>query len=160
MKKINILLILLLCFTFTACNKSISFGVSQKYYLTENEQEYSLDNLIVKKYENLINIDSLNVPLNKYIFSKKYNVYIGVSFSVPANKLADIYKNNEKYQIIESQNESNAVNLFFSKENEFFYSYIYDSSKDKLTYILTLETDSANVKHKYEQNFLKQKLQK
>jgi hypothetical protein len=143
---------------FLSCTESVKFGISQKYYLNEKEKETFLDEYIVQKYKNIINVDTLKVPLNKFITSKNYRVYIGVSFSSDANNLYSFYKNDSLFSFIDNHINTDNISIFFKKGNAFFYSFIYDSQKDKYTYILTLESDSLTVNHIYYDDFLSKKI--
>lgn len=158
MKIKQILLIVVLIILISACSTSGRFGVSQKYNLDKNEREIQLNNLIIQNYETLINIDTLNFPLNKYILSKKYNVYIGVSFYSKAKEIPAIYQNDSSYLFYINNIEENNASILFKKENTFCYSYIFDDKSDKLTYFLTLTADSATVNSKFSESFLKEKL--
>jgi len=141
-----------------SCSSSGKFGVTQRYYLEQGETERALDKFIVEKYANLINVDTLNVPLNKFINSKNYKVYIGVSLNAKANKLHSFYKNDTLFRFIESRIAKDSISMFFKKKNEFYYSLIYNSQKDNYTYILTLESDSTTINNKFNTNFLYKKI--
>ncbi len=149
--------ILLSAFLFS-CNSALRFGVSQKYNLDENEKTSKLDKAIVAKYEAIINVDTLNIPLNKFVSTKKYKVYIGVSFACTSTNLFSIYNKKDSFNIIDKTINKTDVSMFFKKGNDFFYSYLYDSEKDKLTYVLTLESDSLLAKEKFDVRFLSKKI--
>jgi len=159
--KYKTVFIVIIFFSITlllSCSSSGRFGVSQKYYLEQGENERVLDKFLVDKYEKIINIDTLNVPLNKFINSKNYKVYIGVSFSTNAINLYSFYKKDTLFRFLEKRIANDSISLFFKKQNEFYYSFIYNSQKDKFTYILTLESDSTTVNKKYNDNFLPKKI--
>lgn len=149
---------IIMAFVFASCSPSVRFGMSQKYGLNKGEQAVKLDNDIIGIYENTINIDSLNYPLNKCVASKKYKIFIGVSFQNKANEIANFYQNSTAYSVFKTDNTKNNVSLLFNKDSAFLYSYIYDSPKDKLTYFLTLEADSATSNKMYKNDYLKNRL--
>lgn len=157
-KSIIIVIVFIYSFLLLSCSSVGKFGYSQRYFLEQGETERELDKSLVEKYEKIINIDTLNVPLNKYINSKKYKVYIGVSFNANANKLYLFYKKDSLFTFIQNRISNDSITLFFKKQNEFYYSLIYNSQKDKFTYILTLESDSSTVNNKFNINFLQKKI--
>lgn len=143
---------------FTSCNPSVRFGKSQKYSLSDNEHEVAISQGIVDHYETIINIDTLNYPLNKYIISNEYKVYIGVSFVNKSAEITNFYRNNETYTIHDANYEKSSASMFFEKESLYCYSFIYDSEVDKLTYFLTIEADSAVSYNKFREDLLKIKV--
>ena len=145
-------------FVLASCNSSVRFGISQKYKLNKDEHNVKLDDIIVKKYENIINIDTLNYPLNKYIVSKNYKIFIGVSFNSKTKDIVNFYQNNETYYVFDANLSENENSMYFNKDAHFLYSYIYDSKKDKLTYFLTLEADSTTCIKMYKSDYLKTRL--
>jgi len=143
---------------FVSCSSSLRFGISQRYYIEKSETERPLDKFVLDKYENIINIDTLNIPLNKFIRSKQYKVYIGVSFSVKANALYSVYRQDTTFSFLQDKVNKDTVSVYFKKYNDYYYSLIYNSIKDNLTYILVMESDSVVVKNKFKDDFLIKKI--
>lgn len=156
--KVFSILGIVILFLIFSCSSSGRFGISQRYYLDKSEQERPLDKFIVEKYEGIINIDTLNVPLNKFIVTKHYKVYIGVSFNANANTLYSIYKNDTSFKFYQDVILLDTVSVFFKKHGDYYYSILYNSPKDKFTYILTLTSDSITVNEKYKSSFLINKI--
>jgi len=147
-----------LIFIFSACNNNLDFGVSQKYILFQNEKQLPLDQLTVDIYESLINIDTLNVPINKFLKGTNYKVYIGVSFFNSTQKLFDIYSKDSSFSILSKKITPNDISMFFLKNGKCFYSHIYDSKNDKFAYVLTMDADSLVVKTNYDTAFFSKKI--
>lgn len=160
MNKVLPLFLVLTVFLFAACDSSVRFGISQKYQMAEGERQGPLDGRIVSKYESVINVDTLNLPLNKFIYTTGYKVYIGVSFSVRSQELLNLYSSKPAYRVIDQQTTDQGVMFTFAKSGEFFYSYLFDAPDDQLTYLLTLEADSATVQSKFNSQFLSTKVAK
>ena len=156
--KTRLISIIVIIIFIVSCSSSGHFGITQRYYLNKNETERPLDKFVVEKYEKIINIDTLNIPLNKYITSKNYKVYIGIAFTTNTKELYNFYQNDTSYLFIKKIISSNTANVFFKKHNEFYYSLFYNSNKDKFTYVLTLESDSAFVEQCFQGNFLLNKI--
>ncbi len=143
---------------FTACNSTGRYGMSQKYNLQTPEREIPLNQTIVDKYEAIINTDTLNIPLNKYIAGQKYKVYIGVALSSTLDDLYQRFSKDTAHSIYLSDKKTDAYRFVMKKQDAFFYTYIYSSETDKLTYLLCLEADSAIVENKFNTKFLQKKI--
>ena len=154
MNKIALVPLLFAFFLLLACDSSVRFGVSQKYRMDKGEYQGRIDQTIVSRYESVINTDTLNLPLNRYILAKDYKVYIGVSFTLKAQELYGLYRGKSGYQILNETETAQGVLFTFQKADGYFYSYLFDADDDKLTYLLTLEAASATVQNMYEQQFL------
>lgn len=142
---------------FIACNSGIQFGKTQHYLPAKHEKEISYNQDIVNHYEHVINIDTLNVPLNKFIQGKGYKVYIGVSLVQKPAELFDTYKQFPEYTIYKKRNNKGRHAMLFAKDKGFYYTHSYHSPKDDLTYILTMEADSATVGKHYKQQLFTKK---
>lgn len=156
--KIKNITFLLLIFVLCSCSGSERFGITQKYKCADDEKSVAVSQMFVDKYEPVINIDTFNIPLNRVISSKKYHIYIGVSFNADNETLFNSYSNQVDYKILDHRSNADSTEFVFRVNNRFFNTLIYRSIKDKLTYVLTLETDSATVLEKYESYFLSKKV--
>ena len=158
MKK-YLLLISLFGFLFiSSCNSTLNFGKTQKYALDKSEREIQIDQNIVDQYEAIINFNTLNVPLNKYIVGDDYKVFIGVILSANSKTLLSMFQEDKAYNVIDYTLEKGNISILFKKGEAFYYSYLYDSSRDKLSYILTCDTDSSNVQDMYKNKILSKKV--
>lgn len=155
MKFLNTILIAII---LTSCSGSERFGLTQKYKCTEDEKTAPITEVLINKYEQTINIDSFNIPLNRLIESSKHKIYIGVSFNASKEKLYATYASKTDYHILNSRQSNDSIEFVFKKNDEFFYSLIYYSKKDKFTYVLTLESDSLYTNEKFNNYFLPQKV--
>lgn len=144
---------------YAACNSTGRYGITQKYKVQSPEREIPLNKTIVDKYEAIINTDTLNIPLNKYIIGHKYKVYIGVALNSSLNDLFQRFSNDTAHSVYLTDKKDDAYSFVMKKQNEFFYTYIYSSETDKLTYLLCLEADSAMVENKFNTKFLQKKIE-
>jgi len=158
MKYLNSLITIISISAFFSCNSNVKFGISQEYKIGNDENENAIEKYIIDNYEYIINVDTLNIPLNKYIYSKKYKIYVGVSFKNKANELYQFYKKDTLYNIQNNREIGNTISIIFKKKNQYYYSFLYDSQKDKYTYVLTLESDSTTVRNKFDDSFLQKKI--
>ena len=159
MKKIiNNSLIALSILLFSSCSSYIRYGLTQKYYLSSVEKEIAPEQERIQAYENVVNIDTLNVPLNKIIAADDYNVFLGVSLQNSAKGLLSIYKKYNEFNFLSEKEENDTLSILFKKNNGLYYSILYDSEKDRFSYILLLTGDPAVVRNKFNTNFLINKL--
>jgi len=149
---------LIILFLTCSCNSVCRFGISQKYILGKNEKVQKLDQLLVDKYEQLFNKDSLNVPLNKLVSAKNYRIYIGVLLSSQSSDLFSAYQSDTLIHILDQQVQGSTISFLSEISGAYYYSYLYSSQKDHLSYLLSFEGDSALVFDKYHQEFLKTKV--
>jgi hypothetical protein len=133
----------------------VDYGTNQSYYITEDEREIPLNDVIVEEYESIINYDSLNLPLNKYILHNDYKVFIGVSFDKKASEIQHFY-NEYPFNTIKKDNLEKAIKIAFKKGDKYCYSLVSDS--DDMTYMLGLVGDSLTMVNRYNQNFLSKQI--
>ena len=154
MKKNILLPATFLLIILISCNQSIRFGITQKYYNDESEQEGAIIETVIDHYESVINKDDSEIPLNKLVESKDYKVYIGVSLTHNALELFNTITSDSLRTIYEYDEKDGAFNIFSKYADYYYNTYLYLSPKDKMTFVLNLESDSITVKNKYSGNFL------
>lgn len=155
MHKILLITIILL---LSACTSTIRFGVSQKYILNKkNEVNAERSKKVIKKYEYVLNPDTLNFPLNKYIDGNHYKVYIGASINLEIKEVFKEYKKRIANRLAQKQTD-NSLTFLFEKNKLYYCTHIYHSKRDKITYILTLESDSTATQYVFDKDVLAKKI--
>lgn len=142
----------------SSCTPVCRFGMTQKYNLEPGEKAQQLEQYLVDKYEQRFNKDSLNVPLTKIITAQDYRVYVGVLLSGSPDGLISAYRADTSICLLSEKNENSTLSFMAKIAGEYYYSFLYDSEKDKLSYLLVIEGDSAAIAEKYNQNVLKAKV--
>lgn len=155
MKLLNLLLFSLVLYS---CSSGERFGLTQKYRLSDDEKSIPINQIIVDKYESVINIDTFNIPLNRAISALHHKTYIGVSFNASKETLYNKYASTPEYNIFDQRISNDTTEFIFKTKERFFNSLIYFSKKDKFTYVITLESDSAYVAEKFNTYFLSHKV--
>ena len=153
---IRIINICLLVITMFACtNKSIvKFGNDEEFQLSNNELQKKITKNVVYQYNQTINGIRSQIPLNKYISSKTYNIYIGIVSNSTMDSIVNNFKQLENPIKLYSIKKVKENYTLFYKNNDFFvYSTLFVSPKDKTMYIINYTTqDSLNASNAFNKN--------
>ncbi len=165
-KTIYILLFFIFASLMSQSQQYILFGAKEKYYLSKAEKSSPIDSTIISDYAPL-NPDLVHqVPLNKYIESNKYQLFIGLAVFDSPKKIINFYKNNSNLKILKSGQQKIKKVYFYKllcKLNEaYIYKIIFITRKSKYTAVLNyVSKDYNTLKSLYDNaNFINEKLKK
>ncbi len=141
MKKL--LLSITLITLITACNNNfIYFGKNQKYVLANNEIVADISQVVLDDYATII-LGQENIPLNKYILSKSYRTFIGVSFNDAPQTLKERF-NSPELDSHEVNEQADYISMKSQIGNNHIFRYLYFSEKDQLTYLVNVCSKDAD----------------
>lgn len=83
---------LLALFLGWACKTNIpnqmEFGYGHHFKIISGEKQTTIDKSVVANYEKYLNhFPNINIPLTRYVLSKRYGVYIGICVDAPIQDL-------------------------------------------------------------------------
>lgn len=156
--------ITLLCVFLSNCKSNnentLRFAYQEKYTLDTDEKNVALNKNITDEYEKFNGLSNLNIPLNKYIFSPDYKIFIGIAIQNNPLEIINAYKTDPTLKIMEVKNYKNNLNMFCKKNDDFAIKYIFTESKEKLPVIVNVVSkDSLLIKKMYDENKIIKKLQ-
>ena len=151
-------LIIPLLFLLSSCGQVLQYGITQKFKLVQGEKEEKLRQSIVDVYEKILNPKTMDVPLNKLVKGDSYQIYFAVSLQKSPEDLKAKYEKLESVEILEKAESTDGAELLMVANRLYYYSYIYSSDRDKLTYLLTLESDSSIATSKFKSHYLQDRV--
>ncbi|WP_338376641.1 hypothetical protein [uncultured Flavobacterium sp.] len=161
----NKIIYIVLILVFISCKTStdssnLRFAYTENYKIEEGEKSVSLNKEIVDEYEKINGDLAINIPLNRYVYSTDYKVYIGVSIDNTIKEVAEAYSNDEDLKLIDSKKVKEYYNLFCKKDNQYMVKTLYNEKKEKLPIVLTLVgKDSILIRKIYDENKLIKKVE-
>lgn len=153
---------LLLLILFISCksskNDQVRFAFNEYFILSDNEKEFPLNDVIVNEYESYNGMEEINIPLNRYISSPEYKIYIAVAIENTLQQTVDLYLSDLATNVLESKNEK-AISLFCKKSDLFAIKYLYEEKHQKLPVIINVVSkDSIKIKKLYDENYIFKKI--
>jgi ribosomal protein L7Ae-like RNA K-turn-binding protein len=139
--------------------KTLQFAYNEKYKLDNSERTIALDKNIIEEYEENIGLDSLNVPLNKYILGENYKVFIGIALENNPQELVQEIQSDSSLKIFEINDYKTNAKLFCKKNNYYQIKYLFTEKKENLPVLFNIvSTDSLLIKKLYNENKILDKI--
>lgn len=144
----------------------ILYGAKERYYLNNVEVALPVDTAIVAKYDKYNFSLQHQVPIQRYISSPSYNLFIGLALNDTPSSIYEFYLNYNQYQILYSDTvffkHKPVYKVFIKNKNEYLYKVIFKSRKSYYTAVLTfVGTERAIVENLYlDENFFLDKFRK
>ena len=137
MNRIELYILLFLVVVFTACNsggnKTISYGLNQKFTLEESEQEVPSTKERVKIFEFLCTPRDISLPINKIIEAENYGIYISFADSILTySEYVRLLKQDTISVVLLSrttQLENKVSNVVMFRKNNIYVSQYWKSAK-------------------------------
>ena len=161
MKKIIyfLFIILLLSCKSSTDSTNLRFAYKENYKIDDKEKTIALNKEIINEYEKINGDLKINLPLNRYIYSNYYKVYIAVAIENNIKEVAEAYSNDGTLKLIDSKKIDNYYNLFCKKNGLFLIKTLYNEKKENLPVILNLVgKDSLQIRTIYNENKLIEKI--
>lgn len=138
--------------------KSVQFAYKELYLLSDDELQKETDKIAVAEYEAFNGLPDYAIPLNRYIVSGSYKVYIGAAIQNKKDEIVSAFKGDSSFKIFKSK-DTNAVSFFGKKGNLFAIKYIYEENVKKMPVIISLVSqDSLKLKKLYDTDYVKSKI--
>jgi len=127
--------------------EKVNFGNNLSLHLHPMETEGEIDSSIVETYFMYNDIPTAQIPLNRYVISDKYNLYIGMIIGKSAMKLAEEYIEQDScfLEIIE---EENIVRLLNHHDSVWSVRYLIKKNQNYLFSFVS--QDSAFIYEKFQ----------
>ncbi len=129
--------------------KTVIFGAREKYYMAENEANIVIDSNILKKYDPYNNNLNHQVPLQRYINSPDYDLFIGLAVSDSPDSLLQFYMSDTNYNVLSVDTvvirRKNYYKIFSEYNNMFNFKLIYKTRKTHYTAVLNFVSVSKNI---------------
>ncbi|MBN2662899.1 MAG: hypothetical protein JXR68_04555 [Bacteroidales bacterium] len=144
----------------------ILYGAKEKYFLNNLEASIAVDTLIVSKYDKYNFSLQHQVPIQRYISSTSYNLFIGLAINDTPSSILELYLNYNQYEILASDTlyfkRKPVYKVFIKNKNEYLYKVIFKSKKSYYTAVLTFVSfEKAIIENLYlDENLFLDKLRK
>ena len=148
---INHFLILIL---FSCSNKQVlDFAHEEKFHLNKDEIALPLNKMVVNESVFLYEGFDFNLPLNKFIKSKRYNVAIHIAIDENMKNCLDALKKDSTLIQISNKKVKN-YNVYFQNKNQYYLIRIlYEEKNYKNPILISIYSkDSLFIQKKYEEN--------
>ena len=115
-----------------------------------------LNKVITKDYETIIEGLPLSLPLNKFVKSPAYCIYIGVAMDSNLQSLNQSIEKNVSMEILDKK-QTNDVSIFLVRKNQ--QPYLFLTQPDQYPLLLIWESkDSTSIQKLFYENNLSSRL--
>lgn len=161
MKKLFYLLTCL--FLLSGCKsgdtRTVVFAFEEKYELSKDEINQPLIQPVVDEYERFLDLSDYNIPLNKYITSPTYRVFIGVAIENSLEQTTSYLTSKEKFKIIDTKKLAKFTVTHFSFEDIAGIRITYREKKKEMPIIIhILGNDKEIIKKMYDEDSFVKKI--
>jgi len=140
-------------------DKNVVFAFEEKYELSKDEINRPLVKTIVDEYEKFLDLSDFNIPLNKYITTPNYVVYIGIAIENSFLETTNYLSKKEKFTILETKNIKNVTVNHFVNGSTFGIRISYKEKKKGMPIIIhILSKDKELVKKLYDEDYFVKKI--
>ncbi|RAR51031.1 hypothetical protein [Flavobacterium lacus] len=159
----NLFYLLLCVFLLLSCKtgdtKTVVFAFEEKYELSKEEMNQPLIQSVVDEYERFLELSDYNIPLNKYITSPQYSVFIGVAIENSLIETTSYLSKKEKFTILETKDIDKITVNHFSSDSADGIRISYTEKKKGMPIIIhILSKDKAIIKKLYDQDYFVKKI--
>jgi len=127
----------------------ILYGAKEKYFNDSSEVSLSRDSIVLDKYSPYNNDLYHQVPLQKYIKSSNYDLFIGLALSDSPESILKTYTADTNYIILNVDTvkikKVYFYRLFALYNGEFNYKIIFKSKKSYYTAVLNFVSKQKSV---------------
>lgn len=135
---------------------TVEMGASKYYRLDIQEKVFPLTQTAIDNFEALIRSISIELPLNRYIKSSQYELFVGVAMNDDIKTLIQKIQSDTTFHIIHTKLVQNSSNYFISKNNLYLIGTVVE---DKYPLILLAKSnDSIGLRKKYDEDYFYKKL--
>ncbi len=166
MRNFFLIIILFSNLSLFAQKKYVYYGAKEKYYLSSDEKNMQLDDNIIEDY-NPFDPDTIHqVPLQRFIKTNTYKLFIGLAMFDTPQTLVDYYMSDKNYSILiidEVKLHKTVFFKIFAKFNGLYnYKLIFRTKKSKFTVVFNYVSNDREILEDIwnQQDFFKQKLGK
>ena len=147
--------------------KKVRYGAKEKYYLSDDEKQITIDDKILEEYDPYNNNLEHQLPLQRYIKAPNYKLYIGLALYDTPTSMMNLYKNDvNNYSILQIDSVKVKRKYFYkiyTKYNgEYNYKIIFKTRKSHYTTVLNFTSDNRELLQSFydDPKFFKKKLHK
>ncbi len=115
-----------------------------------------LNKVITKEYETIIDNLPASLPLNKFVKSPAYCIYIGVAMDSNLQSLNQLIEKNASMEILDKK-QTNDVSIFLVRKNQQPYIFLTQPDQYPLLLIWKFE-DSTSLRKLFYENDLSSRL--
>lgn len=128
--------------------EKVNFGTDLSYRLDSTETEGVIDSAVIETYFRLNDVSVAQIPLNRYIVSDKYDLYIGMILNMTTEELKEEYSSIDSC-FIETKTSNDVIRIFSQHDTIWTVKYLLDLNKD---YIFSFSSkDSAFIHQMFTQ---------
>ncbi|MDA3912546.1 MAG: hypothetical protein PF448_14425 [Bacteroidales bacterium] len=129
--------------------EKISFGNNLSFQLDSMETEGEIDSSIIEKYFLYNDLPTAQIPLNRYVVSENYELFIGMIIGKSITDLAQVYETNDTafLEMIETEKVIRLLN-----HHDSLYSVRYLIKKNQNYLFSFVSKDSAFIYEKFQNN--------
>lgn len=128
--------------------KKVNFGTDLSYRLDSTETEGVIDSAVIETYFILNDVSAAQIPLNRYIVSDNYDLYIGMILNMTTEELKEEYSSIDSC-FIEAKTSNDVIRIFSQHDTIWTVKYLLDLNTD---YIFSFSSkDSAFIHQMFTQ---------
>jgi len=149
MKRIFLLSFLFFSVSTLSAQSYILFGAKEKYFLSKLEANLALDSIVVNNYDKYNFSLQHQVPLQKYVNSPDYNLYIGLALDDSPSDMMSFYLNYAQYEILLADTlkikRKTIYKIFIKDKDKYLYKVIFKTKKTVYSAVLTYTSFDKNI---------------
>ena len=138
---------------FLSCrggSDKVEIGVNRHYCLDKGEKKLELTSLVKSRYSFLVDSLGAEIPLNRFVKSNRYQVFIGVVMNNNVKILNDKIVADRTVEVLDEKLVNGYKSYFLKKKDIYYFSLIVEDDYPLL--ILTQGKDSTEAKKLYDGN--------
>jgi hypothetical protein len=166
MKKLFLITVLLVGLIQLNAQKYIRFGARERYYLSPDEKQMPIDSGVLQKYDFLNPDLKHQVPLNRYIKSSEYDLFIGLAIYDSPEQILDFYRKSKDYSILNLSEvkikKNNYYFLFAKFAGQYNLKIIFKTKKSRYTVVMNYLSSNRELLEKfyYQKDIILKKIKK
>lgn len=131
----------------------LDYAHNERYLLDKNETSLPITKTIVKENEYINSGLDISLPINKYVKSKEYNLFLNIALENNMNELISAFE-KDSTSIVFFKKQQNPFNVLFQKKDSFFiYRTLYLEKEYNIPIVMTYYSkDSIEIKKLYDKN--------
>ncbi len=108
----------------------LSFFNGLNFKVELGERVLPIDELVKEEYAGLLEGNTVQIPLYRYLKAKDYRIFIGIPYEISFEKLVDFQLKNTI--LIEKQEGESFIYKKYQKGNYYISEYVYQKGKNLL----------------------------